>query len=102
MPRIFDHIDLRVPSLQKVTPFYSALLPALGFSRAADIPGWLQFYAATDMGEAPGANIPTAFFGIAQDPLHKPNASRIAFWAETPDRKSTRLNSSHVALSRMP
>lgn len=74
--RLFDHIDLRAPSLADVTPFYEALLPALGFTRKAEIPGWLQY-------EGGGEDV-TAFFGITESPGHVPNENRIAFWAESP------------------
>lgn len=76
MPRHFDHIDLRVPKLSLVAPFYVALLPALGFSRKVAVEGWLQF-------EATEAGV-TEFFGITESPLHRPNENRIAFWAESP------------------
>ena len=75
MPRRFDHIDLRVPRLSEVRPFYETLLPALGFTRKADVEGWLQF-------EAADAEI-TEFFGITESPPHQPNETRIAFWAES-------------------
>jgi predicted enzyme related to lactoylglutathione lyase len=61
--------------LTKVTAFYEALLPALGFTRRADVEGWLQF-------EAPdGAT--TQFFGVTESPTHVPNENRVAFWAES-------------------
>ncbi len=75
MPRRFDHIDLRVPCLASVTPFYNRLLPALGFTRGVDIRGWLQF-------ESSDGPI-TEFFGVTEDPAHVPNQTRIAFWAES-------------------
>jgi catechol 2,3-dioxygenase-like lactoylglutathione lyase family enzyme len=78
MPRRFDHIDLRVPHLEQVRPFYEALLPALGFTRDACIPGWLQY-------ESESAEDPvTEFFGITESPSHRPNENRIAFWAGSP------------------
>jgi hypothetical protein len=43
MPRLYDHIDLRVDSLAEARPFYESLLPALGFT--TEIPGWLQYEA---------------------------------------------------------
>jgi catechol 2,3-dioxygenase-like lactoylglutathione lyase family enzyme len=73
--RIFDHVDLRVADLKKAGPFYRAILPVLGFSIRVDLEGWLQF-------EAPGDG-PCEFFGIIEDPSHRPNANRIAFWAES-------------------
>jgi len=76
--RIFDHIDLRVPDLAAVTPFYEAFLPALGFTRKVDAEGWLQYEAGdTDHG---------AFFGVTESASHVPNENRIAFWAESEDQ----------------
>lgn len=75
MPRLLDHIDLRVADLSQAGDFYRALLPALGLTLRVDIPGWLQF-------EAPGDG-PTAFFGVTEDRTHRPNANRVAFWAES-------------------
>ena len=78
MPRLYDHIDLRVRDLAEARPFYEVLLPALGFMRETRIPNWFQYEAA-----APGDG-PAAFFGVTQSPGHVPNESRIAFWAESP------------------
>jgi catechol 2,3-dioxygenase-like lactoylglutathione lyase family enzyme len=78
MPRIFDHIDLRVRDLDTAGPFYRQLLPLLGFTVRVDIDGWIQF-------EAPGATA-AEFFGITEDKAHQPNRSRIAFWAESAQR----------------
>lgn len=75
MRRRYDHIDLRAPRLTDVTPFYEALLPALGFTRDARVEGWLQF-------EAADSDI-TEFFGVTESPGHVPNENRIAFWAES-------------------
>ena|SRR5687768_7508749 len=75
MPRRFDHIDLRVPRLSDVRNFYESLLPALGFSRKADVEGWLQY-------EGADSDI-TEFFGITESTSHVPNENRIAFWAGT-------------------
>ena len=75
MPRRYDHIDLRVPSLAEVTPFYERLLPALGFTRKVPVDGWLQY-------EAGDADL-TEFFGITESPGHLANENRIAFWAES-------------------
>lgn len=78
MRRRYDHIDLRAPRLADVTPFYEALLPALGFTRKADIEGWLQF-------EASDGDI-TEFFGVTESSPHVANENRIAFWAESPQK----------------
>lgn len=77
MPRRIDHIDLRVSSMAKCREFYELVLPALGFTRDAKIPGWLQFEAAD------GAV--TEFFGVIESATHIPNENRIAFWAESKD-----------------
>lgn len=73
MRRRYDHIDLRVPRLAQATPFYEALLPALGFTRRVPVEGWLQFEAAEE-----GI---TEFFGVTESAHHVPNENRIAFWA---------------------
>jgi catechol 2,3-dioxygenase-like lactoylglutathione lyase family enzyme len=78
MPRIFDHVDLRVRSLAESGGFYRALLPLLGFTERVDIENWLQF-------EAQGSDA-TEFFGVTEDPAHRPNRSRIAFWADSRER----------------
>jgi predicted enzyme related to lactoylglutathione lyase len=58
-------------------PFYEMLLPALGFTRDAEVPGWLQ-YEAADSADA-------EFFGVVESPGHVANENRIAFWAATVD-----------------
>jgi hypothetical protein len=75
MGRRYDHIDLRVPRLKDIEPFYKGLLPALGFQRQVDVDGWLQF-------EAIDGDV-TEFFGITESAKHAPNENRIAFWAES-------------------
>lgn len=75
MKRLFDHIDLRVPRLADVTPFYETLLPALGFTRRVSVEGWLQFEGAEEA--------VTAFFGITESASHVANENRVAFWADT-------------------
>lgn len=76
MRRRYDHIDLRVHSLAEARPFYETLLPALGFTRRAEIEGWLQFEAVEPGGAA-------EFFGITEAAMHQANGCRIAFWAES-------------------
>lgn len=75
MRRRYDHIDLRVRSLEEARPFYETLLPALGFTRNVGIEGWLQF-------EAIGSGDATDFFGITESTRHVANECRIAFWAD--------------------
>ena len=76
MKRYLDHIDLRVSSLAEARPFYTALLPALGFSRDVSDETWFQF-------EADSASGVGTFFGITESTRHVPNETRIAFWAES-------------------
>ncbi|MEP7153598.1 MAG: VOC family protein [Nitrospira sp.] len=76
MRRFFDHIDLRVRSLDEAKPFYDVLLPALGFTREAKIEGWLQYESAGTDGMA-------EFFGLMESPRHVANECRIAFWADS-------------------
>jgi predicted enzyme related to lactoylglutathione lyase len=76
MRRCYDHIDLRVPQLDRVSSFYEALLPALGFTRNVHVKGWLQFEAGDDD--------TTEFFGVTESSGHVANENRIAFWAESP------------------
>lgn len=78
MRRRYDHIDLRAPRRADVTSFYEALLPALGFTRKADVEGWLQF-------EANDGDI-TEFFGVTESPGHVANENRVAFWAESAEK----------------
>jgi len=71
MRRIYDHIDLRVPSLAEVEAFYRTLLPALGFTREDDAEGWLQYQTEDE----------SQFFGVTESPAHVANENRIAFHA---------------------
>jgi predicted enzyme related to lactoylglutathione lyase len=69
------HIDLRVRSLVEVRPFHEGLLPALGFTRYASIPGWFMYEAAkTDAARE--------FFGVTESSSHMANECRVAFWVE--------------------
>src|ERR1051326_8300207 len=76
MQRRFDHVDLRVRSLAEARPFYTALLPALGFTRKARIKGWLQY-------ETAGTDRASAFVGVTESREHVANESRIAFRADS-------------------
>jgi catechol 2,3-dioxygenase-like lactoylglutathione lyase family enzyme len=73
--RRYDHIDLRVKDLARARKFYGRVLPALGFKvERSDADGW-SFYAES-------ADGPADFFGLTEDPGHRPNGTRIAFWAD--------------------
>lgn len=103
MPAPLDHIDLRVRDLAAATPFYRALLPALGFTREAFYEGWLQFEAPANPTPPSSSPAPAVqFFGVSEDPAHQPNATRIAFRADSPTRVDelavliTRLGARHI------
>jgi predicted enzyme related to lactoylglutathione lyase len=70
----FGHVDIRVTAMTVALPFYAALMPALGFVRTLHSPEWKVFAAEGAPPRAP-------FVGITEDPGHRPNANRIAFWA---------------------
>lgn len=73
----FSHIDLRVRSLAKVTDFYRALLPELGFTV------WWGEEGGEWRGASAEGTLPSkAFFGFTEDPAHQPNATCIAFWVD--------------------
>ena len=73
--RLFDHIDLRVKNRKIAQRFYAKILPAIGFKVDKSGEEWGQFQ--------PAGKTPVEFFGFEEDPDHKPNATRIAFWAES-------------------
>jgi predicted enzyme related to lactoylglutathione lyase len=77
MKNPFSHIDLYVTSIQNTLTFYSAILPALGFTHTYHSPAWKVFAADGDLPSA-------AYFAITEDPSHQPNANRIGFWADSP------------------
>jgi catechol 2,3-dioxygenase-like lactoylglutathione lyase family enzyme len=88
--RCFDHIDLRVKDMEVARNFYGKFLPQLGFvrERHEPVPAKLSsdhagedfhtFYSA-------GGDRPSEFFGFTEDKNHRPNGTRIAFWADTRD-----------------
>ena len=76
MKRLFDHIDLRVRSLAEVRAFYTRFFPEIGFPGISETPDWIGFNAKRE------ASTPE-FIGVIEDPEHQPNATRIAFWAES-------------------
>jgi catechol 2,3-dioxygenase-like lactoylglutathione lyase family enzyme len=56
--------------------FYSKFLPQLGFVEERPGKKYHMFYSA-------GGDKPSEFFGLTRDKNHKPNRTRIAFWADT-------------------
>lgn len=78
MSRRFDHIDLRVPSLEAVQEFYETILPSLGFTRNDSNATWLEF-------EHVDGDKVSDYFAVTECQGHRPNQSRIAFWADSTD-----------------
>jgi catechol 2,3-dioxygenase-like lactoylglutathione lyase family enzyme len=74
--RCFDHIDLRVKDMEVARKFYGKFLPQLGFVHESPGEDFHTFFAA-------GGDRPSEFFGFSEDKDHKPNGTRIAFWADT-------------------
>jgi catechol 2,3-dioxygenase-like lactoylglutathione lyase family enzyme len=74
--RCFDHIDLRVKDMAVARKFYGKFLPQLGFVEERPGKKYHTFYSA-------GGDKPSEFFGFTRDKNHKPNGTRIAFWADT-------------------
>jgi hypothetical protein len=56
--------------------FYGKFVPLLGFVEERPGKKYHTFYSA-------GGDRPSEFFGFTRDKNHKPNATRIAFWANT-------------------
>jgi catechol 2,3-dioxygenase-like lactoylglutathione lyase family enzyme len=74
--RCFDHIDLRVKDMAVARKFYGKFLPQLGFVQEKPGRYYHTFYSA-------GSDRPSEFFCFSPDKNHKPNRTRIAFWADT-------------------
>ncbi len=74
--RLFDHIDLRVRDFDAAQKFYDQVLLAIGFTeKSGEGTEWITF---TALGEGK-----PEFFGFTADPNHRPNETRISFWAES-------------------
>ena len=73
--RLFDHIDLRVRNRKVAQQFYEQVLPAIGFRVDKSGDEWGQFEAEDDA--------VVEFFGFTEEPNHRPNGTRIAFWADS-------------------
>ena len=74
--RLFDHIDLRVRNRARAQEFFAQVLPAIGFALDKSAEEWGAF-------EKDGAGKPSEFFCFEEEANHRPNDTRIAFWAET-------------------
>ena len=84
---LLDHIDLRVKDMKVAAGFYAKFLPQLGFVHEKHEPlpnpsageDFHTFYSA-------GGDKPSEFFGFTEDKNHRPNGTRIAFWAKTREK----------------
>jgi catechol 2,3-dioxygenase-like lactoylglutathione lyase family enzyme len=74
----FDHIDLRVRNIAAARPLYDELMPALGLVEISVAAEAISYYEPV---HAPGSS--RRFFELNEDPGHAPNATRIAFRAES-------------------
>src|SRR4051812_11150336 len=72
----FDHIDLRVSDFAEARKFYDVFLRALGFPHVRVAPTEITYYAD-------GERKTTPFIGLNEEPGHRGNANRFAFWADT-------------------
>jgi catechol 2,3-dioxygenase-like lactoylglutathione lyase family enzyme len=68
---------LRVRDVELAKKFYVPVLAALGFTVDSSNDRWASYDVPRTGSEL------TEFFGYTRDPNHKPNGTRIAFWAET-------------------
>jgi hypothetical protein len=85
----FDHIDMRVPSLIAVEPFYDALLPLLGltFKKQAHVdaagdwhePGPGRAANASEYYETAEPGNAACFIGIIEDATMTVTRTRVAF-----------------------
>ena len=73
----FQHVDIRVTDLAQAESFYAKVLPPLGFPAKSGTV-FTCFSAEGDPPQAP-------WFGFVEDPNHRPNTNRIAFWAKSRD-----------------
>ena len=73
----YDHIDARVRDLGSARKFYDVLMPEMGLVEVKTFEGGIEYYEPHRQG------VSRRFFGVHEDPLHKPNEIRIAFAAET-------------------
>jgi catechol 2,3-dioxygenase-like lactoylglutathione lyase family enzyme len=73
----YDHIDARVRDLASARRFYDVLMPELGLSEVKTFEGGTEYYEPHRQG------VSRRFFGLREDPAHRPNGVRICFAAET-------------------
>ena len=71
---LYDHVDLRVASLEQSRPLYDALLPAMGYTKINADGESAGYHRPAESGADP-------FIWIVQEQDHRPNATRIALAA---------------------
>ena len=74
--RLFDHLDLRVRNLLEAEPFYSVVLPSLGFPVRGTAPHCIYF-------EAKREHPKPEFIALIEDAAYIASSTRIAFWCDT-------------------
>ena len=72
----FDHIDLRVSDFAQARKFYDVFLRELGFPKIRAAKTEISYYAEGERKMVP-------FIGLNEEPGHRGNANRFAFWADT-------------------
>jgi catechol 2,3-dioxygenase-like lactoylglutathione lyase family enzyme len=71
---LYDHVDLRVASLEKSRRLYDALLPAMGYSHVNSDDESAGYHRPEENGAEP-------FIWVVEERDHRPNATRIALAA---------------------
>jgi len=74
--RLFDHIDLRVRDIREAEPFYSKVMPALGFPIRVEENSGVSYDARREHPKP-------EFISLIEDPQHVANKTRIAFWCDS-------------------
>ena len=72
----FGHVDVRVADMDAALPFYETFLPVVGFTTTTHGPEWKCFDAPCELPRE-------VYFALTEEPGHRPNTNRIAFWADT-------------------
>jgi predicted lactoylglutathione lyase len=75
---VFDHLDLRVNDVARCRPFYDAFLREYGFRGKPQADGSLLYYRLEERRVR-------EVIVLNGDPAHRPNATRLAFCAATPE-----------------
>lgn len=71
---LYDHVDLRVRSLEGTRALYDALLRAMGFTELHEAPDSVGYHAPSETGRDP-------FLWLVENDEHAPGETRVAFHA---------------------